>query len=132
MAFLPHTNIFIGWTTGRVAGLARQMACHHREIYLSAVVFHELAFGAFNSRNVERNMRNLDALELPFLAFDASDARAAGEVRATLRRRGTPIGPYDVLIAGQALARDLTLVTANVKEFGRVDGLRIEDWTRIS
>jgi tRNA(fMet)-specific endonuclease VapC len=62
------------------------------------------------------------------LEFDKEDARQAGEVRALLASRGTPIGPYDVLIAGQAKARNLTLVTHNTDEFGRVPGLRCDDW----
>lgn len=60
--------------------------------------------------------------------FGEQDAFRAGEIRAYLQSRGTPIGAYDVLIAGQALARDLTLVTRNIGEFARVDGLRVENW----
>lgn len=131
MRFLPDTNIIIGWTTGRVPGIAGRMAAHRRDIGLSAIVFHELAFGAFNSRQVEQNLQRLDGLGLPVLPFETDDARVAGRIRAALRRQGTPIGPYDVLIAGQALARDLTLVTANVREFSRVEGLRIEDWSAV-
>ncbi len=56
--------------------------------------------------------------------------RAAGEVRATLERTGQPIGAYDTLIAGQAVRRGLTLVTANTREFERVNGLMWEDWAR--
>ena len=67
-------------------------------------------------------------MRFEILPFDAEDARHAGEVRAALERAGTPIGGYDVLIAGQALARDLILVTHNMREFERVAGLRIEDW----
>jgi tRNA(fMet)-specific endonuclease VapC len=62
------------------------------------------------------------------LEFDQEDARQAGEIRALLALRGTPIGPYDVLIAGQAKARRLTLVTRNTAEFSRVHDLRIENW----
>lgn len=62
------------------------------------------------------------------LDFNAEDARQAGEIRIALARKGTPIGLYDVLIAGQARARDMVLVTHNTREFARVDGLRIEDW----
>ena len=63
--------------------------------------------------------------------FDAADARAAGAIRRDLEARGLPIGPYDVLIAGQARARDLVLVTANTREFERVDGLKFEDWSTL-
>ena len=62
------------------------------------------------------------------LDFDKEDARQSGQIRALLAGKGTPIGPYDVLIAGQAIARNLTLVTHNTDEFRRVPGLRIEDW----
>jgi tRNA(fMet)-specific endonuclease VapC len=70
----------------------------------------------------------IDALRFEIVEFDQEDARRAGEIRAALAKAGAPIGPYDVLIAGQALARSLTLVTHNVREFGRVEGLVVEDW----
>jgi tRNA(fMet)-specific endonuclease VapC len=59
---------------------------------------------------------------------DKEDAQQAGQVRAALASIGTPIGPYDVLVAGQAVARDMILVTHNTREFARVPGLRVEDW----
>jgi tRNA(fMet)-specific endonuclease VapC len=67
--------------------------------------------------------------DLQVLDIDSSDGRAAGEIRAALQRLGTPIRPYDVLIAGQAKARGLTVVTNNTAEFKRVEGLAVEDWT---
>ena len=73
-------------------------------------------------------MSRLDALRFPVVEFDRDDARRAGLIRAELANRGTPIGPYDVLIAGQALNRGLILITRNVREFSRVSGLQIEDW----
>lgn len=63
-----------------------------------------------------------------FLDFDSEDARAAGLLRAQLARAGTPVGPYDALIGGQALARDLTVITRNFREFARISGLRVENW----
>ena len=95
---------------------------------MSAVVIHELYYGAFKSQRVEKNVARVDALQFPVLEFDQEDARQAGEVRAHLASKGTPIGPYDVLIAGQARARKLTLVTHNTTEFQRVPGLKVEDW----
>jgi len=85
-------------------------------------------FGAFSSRRRAQNLSLIDALQFIVLEFDKEDARQAGEVRARLASTGTPIGPYDVLIAGQAVARDMILVTRNTQEFGRVLGLRFEDW----
>jgi tRNA(fMet)-specific endonuclease VapC len=63
------------------------------------------------------------------LEFSEPDSRAAGAIRADLERQGTRIGEYDTLIAGQAFARNLILVTANTSEFARVEGLVVEDWT---
>ena len=62
------------------------------------------------------------------IEFDKEDARQAGKIRALLASKGTPIGPYDVLIAGQAMARNMVLVTRNTDEFARMPGLRVEDW----
>lgn len=89
----------------------------------------ELYFGAQASQRVRHNAEQIEQLDMPILPFDAADARAAAEVRADLKRKGTPIGPYDTLIAGQALARGLIVVTGNRREFERVAGLRVEDWT---
>ena len=129
MHYLPDTNMIIAWVARGDPAVTDRMANHRADIALSAIVLHELYFGAFNSQRVDRNLREIESFGIPILNFDRADARAAGEIRATLRRRGTPIGPYDVMIAGQALARGLTLVTANTAEFARVDGLAIEDWT---
>ncbi len=63
------------------------------------------------------------------LEYSEQDSQAAGEIRADLERKGRRIGEYDTLIAGQAYARGLTLVTANTREFRRVKGLAVEDWT---
>ena len=111
-------------------GLTAQRARRHKPgaVGLSAIVAHELYYGAFKSQRATHNVALVDALQFEVVEFDHEDAREAGEVRALLAARGTPIGPYDVLIAGQAKARDLILVTHNTAEFGRVPGLRIEDW----
>lgn len=98
---------------------------------LCSIVAHELYFGAYKSSRVDYNLETLRLVFSDFevIDFDREDARVAGEIRAKLNRAGSPIGPYDVLIAGQAKARDLILVTNNVREFERVEGLRVEDWT---
>jgi len=97
---------------------------------VSSVVAHELYYGAYRSQQVEFNLETLRLLfaDLAILDLDREDARIAGEIRADLKRKGTPIGPYDVLIAGQAKARALGLVTNNTREFSRVQGLQIENW----
>lgn len=100
-------------------------------IGLPSVVAYELYFGAQKSAKVQHNLETLRLLmaDFPILDFDQNDAFVAGEIRAALAAKGTPIGPYDVLIAGQAKARGLTLVTNNVGEFSRVENLRVEDWS---
>jgi tRNA(fMet)-specific endonuclease VapC len=95
------------------------------------VVLFELAYGAAKSGRPDANARRIGEFlsgEISVLAFEPADAIEAGQIRADLRRAGTPIGPYDVLIAGQARRRSAVLVTANNREFRRVAGLRLEDW----
>lgn len=112
---------------GPVALRVRSHAPH--EIGLSVIALHELYYGAFRSKRREHNVGLVDGLLFEVLGFDREDGRHAGEIRAALAKQGSPIGPYDVLIAGQAKARDLILVTANVDEFRRVDSLAVEDWS---
>ena len=70
----------------------------------------------------------VNALRFEVLQFDKEDARRCGEVRALLAAAGSPIGPYDLLIAGQAISRNRVVVTRNTREFARVPGLQIENW----
>jgi tRNA(fMet)-specific endonuclease VapC len=129
MRYLLDANVIIGLLNDAGSKLA-QRARQERpaDIAISAIVAHELFYGAFKSRRASHNVALVDSLQLAVLEVDKEDARQAGEIRAALALRGTPIGPYDVLIAGQAKARNLTLVTHNTDEFGRVPGLRLEDW----
>jgi tRNA(fMet)-specific endonuclease VapC len=100
-------------------------------VAVSAVVAFELWYGAAKSARRQANRQRLETFfagPLELVPFDDEDARAAGEVRAAPETAGTPIGAYDLLIAGQALRYDATLVTANTAEFSRVGELRWEDW----
>ena len=102
------------------------------EIAASSVALFELWFGAEKSARREANAGKIAtflASPIRVLEFDSGDAEEAGRIRALLQRAGTPIGPYDVLIAAQARRRDALLVTANTREFARVPGLKLEDWT---
>ncbi len=99
---------------------------------VSSVVLFELWYGVEKSDRVPENTERLRILlsgDLDLVNFDDEDAQTAGRVRAELEKAGTPIGACHVLIAGQALRRGLTLVTANTSEFSRVNGLNWEDWT---
>lgn len=131
MAWLLDTNAVIAVLKDATSPIAERLRqCRPEEVFVSSIVLHELFYGAFKSARVERNLAVVDRLRFGVLDFSREDARAAGEIRAALAVPGTPIGPYDVLIAGQAVARGMVLVTGNEAEFGRVAGLAMEDWER--
>lgn len=101
-------------------------------VAISSLVLFELWYGAVKSARPERNadrIKDFLAAPIQVLSFESEDGREAGEIRAALERLGTPIGPYDLLIAAQARRRGATLVTANAREFKRVPRLKTEDWT---
>ena len=131
MRYLLDANVIIGLLNDAGSKLA-QRARRERpaDIAMSTIVVHELFYGAFKSRRAVQNVALVDALQFAVLEFDKEDARQAGKIRALLASKGTPIGPYDVLIAGQAMARNMVLVTRNTDEFERIPGLRLEDWRR--
>lgn len=91
----------------------------------------ELLYGAFRSSRREENLQTLAILFQTFrsVPFEDRAAEEYGRLRATLAERGTPIGPNDLLIAATALAQGLIVVTHNIREFGRVPSLKIEDWS---
>lgn len=130
MRYLLDTNAVIGLLAGAPSLTARVKRHAPQDFGVPAVGLYELLYGAYKSRRTAHNLARVYALQFEVLDFDRQDARHAGEIRATLAAAGTPIGPYDVLIAGQARARDLALVTRNMREFQRVPGLAIEDWER--
>jgi tRNA(fMet)-specific endonuclease VapC len=129
MKYLLDTNVVIALLNDRNSYPAQRIRRHHpSEIAISSIVAYELYYGAFKSSQKEHNVALIDALQFQVLEFDKEDARHAGELRAFLASSGMSTGPYDALIAGQAKARNLTLVTHNTGEFGRAPGLRAEDW----
>ena len=100
-------------------------------VWVASVSLYELWYGVAKSVQTEANTLRLEmflAGAVRVLEFGEEDARCAGEIRNNLERIGKPIGTYDLLIAGQALSRKLTLVTANTREFARVKTLVWEDW----
>jgi tRNA(fMet)-specific endonuclease VapC len=101
------------------------------EVGVSSVTVAELRYGAEKSSKPEQNLDALGRFLLPLgvLAFGGEAAAAYGRVRATLEGTGTPIGPLDTLIAAHAVSIGVTLVTNNIREFGRVLDLEVEDWT---
>jgi tRNA(fMet)-specific endonuclease VapC len=133
--YLLDTNVCIALLNGRpqeVRVRLEQVRGTDVSVAISSVVAFELWYGVGRSTHRETNARAFEAfLAGPFevVPFDEEDARAAGRVRAELAAAGTPIGAYDILIAGQAVCSGATLVTADSREFARVRGLAWEDWT---
>lgn len=129
MRYLLDTNAVIALLNDGQSELGKRVRKQKpSSVCISAIVIHELYYGAFKSRRVEHNLAIVDGIQLQVIEFDKEDARQAGEIRAQLTQQGQPIGPYDVLIAGQAMSRGLTLVTRNQREFQRVAGLKLADW----
>ncbi|MGA8150312.1 MAG: type II toxin-antitoxin system VapC family toxin [Terriglobales bacterium] len=136
MSYLLDTNACIALINGMpasVRGRFQKAIGGGAQVYISAVVMFELWYGVAKSARPEGNTQRLEVFlagPVTVLLFDDDDARVAGSIRAALEVSGKPIGAYDLLIAGQALARQLTLVTANVSEFSRVKGLAWQDWAK--
>ena len=131
--YLLDTDVCIALLRGRDPRLdARLRRCAAGEVGVSTITVFELTYGAHRSAQVARNQAALAAFFLPLVLvpFDARAAALAGEVRALLAGAGTPIGVYDLLIAAQALALGVPVVTNNEREFRRVPGLQLENWTR--
>lgn len=128
MSYLLDTNCVIALLKGDAVAWENLEAQSPDECAISAIVAYELFYGAFKSQRRDENLARIDGLRFEVIDFDQSDARHAGEIRATLEAAGTPIGSNDILIAGQARSRDLILVTRNVREFARVADLKTEQW----
>jgi tRNA(fMet)-specific endonuclease VapC len=126
--YLLDSNAVIALLKGHSGFLSRIRQYVPQDFAIPAIVAHELSYGAYKGQRTAENLARIEALQFEVLEFDREDARQAGELRAYLSAAGTPIGPYDVLIAGQALSRDMILVTHNTREFQRVPDLRVEDW----
>jgi tRNA(fMet)-specific endonuclease VapC len=130
------TNVVIALLTGRsphvISAFQNEVQRGH-DFVVSVVVLHELRYGAAKSqKKLENNARTdffLSENSIEVLPLSSEDAEHAGEIRAHLEKQGTPIGPYDVLIAAQTRRLGATLVTANTREFSRIPGLKLVDWS---
>ena len=135
MSYLLDTNAVVALLRNKPAAVRqryREAEASGDYLAVSSVVLFELWYGVEKSTQVRENTERLRIFlsgGFDLLDFDDGDARAAGRVRAGLEKSGTPIGAYDLLIAGQALRRGLTVVTGNASELDRVPGLAWVDWT---
>jgi len=132
LRYMLDTNILIYTIKNKPDVVRQHFEAQDGEICVSSVTAMELLYGAHKSQAVRRNLDTIEGLlgRLEFLDFDLGAAEHAGQIRAELAAAGTPIGPFDVMIAGHARSRGLCLVTNNESEFCRVRGLLLANWAR--
>jgi tRNA(fMet)-specific endonuclease VapC len=130
LRYLLDTNLCIRVLRDRPAAVRHRFNETSEALCISTIVLTELLHGAAKSARPIENRRAVEdfAARLEVLPFDEAAADHAADIRAVLERRGAVIGAYDLLIAGHARSRGLTVVTANLGEFVRVEGLRSQDW----
>jgi tRNA(fMet)-specific endonuclease VapC len=132
--YMLDTNICIDMLRAKDEALLHYLKPNRENLCISAITLAELEHGVARSAYPEENARALAALLVIFkvLSFDACAAGCFGEIKTDLQRQGIIIGPYDLLIAAHAKARDAVLVTNNMREFKRVTGLVLENWAFVS
>jgi tRNA(fMet)-specific endonuclease VapC len=128
--YMLDTDLSIRVLRDRTPELNDRFNLHGDALCISTITLTELLVGAAKSMRPEQHRQKVDwfAARVKVLSFDALAAEHAADIRAALERIGRKIGPHDSLIAGHARSRGLIMVTGNVREFGRVDGLRCENW----
>ena len=131
LKYMLDTNIIIYTMRNRPKQVKKQFKLHKEQLSISSVTLGELVFGAEHSQHLKHNLTDIEAMiaRLEVLPFDNKAAYHFGQIRAALYSIGKPIGPYDMMIAGHARASGLILVTNNIKEFERVPGLQLENWS---
>ena len=130
--YMLDTNILIYTIKNRPKKVRKAFKRHSDYLSMSSVTLGELIYGAERSAQVTRNLQDVEGLaaRMDVLPFDYQAAIHFGQLRAELTKTGKPIGPYDSMIAGHARSLGLILVTNNMREFRRVPGLRVENWSR--
>ncbi len=131
MNYILDTNVCIQLIKGRLPSIKEKaQSISNHQILIPAIVRYELFVGAYKSPDREKAIKTVRHFISSFQTIPLSDeiAEKGAEIRANLESLGTPIGPYDILIAATAISAALTLVTNNVKEFSRVPRLNLEDW----
>ena len=131
MRYMHDTNICIYAIKHKPEKVLEELQRHDpSDVCISAVTYAELIHGVEKSAAIEKNRLALSLLlaNIEIFDFDARAADCYGKIRAELEKKGSPIGPLDMMIAGHARSLEFTLVTNNMKEFSRVSGLRLENW----
>lgn len=131
MKYLVDTNVCIRYLNAQSTAIERRLTdLSPGQVALCSIVRAELLYGALKSAQPQRNTERLAYFfsGFPCLPFDDHAAQVYAEIRVQLEKAGTPVGPNDLLIAATAIANRLVLVTHNAQEFGRIEGLVLEDW----
>ena len=130
MKYCLDTNTLIYFFKGRGDVSNRLLATAPGQIAIPTIVLFELEVGIGKSSSPRKRISQLQEITslVNIISFGRTEVKYAASIRVNLEQQGTPIGPYDILIAASALANNLTLVTDNTSEFKRVSGLKIEDW----
>ena len=131
MRYMLDTNICIYAIKHKPEKVLEEMGRHDpSDVCISAVTYAELIHGVEKSADIEKNRLALSLLlsNIEIFDFDVKAADCYGKIRAELEKKGSPIGPLDMMIAGHSRSLEFTLVTNNMKEFSRVSGLRLENW----
>ena len=132
MLYMLDTCICVDYLRAKNENLLRKVRSFNpRKIKIPAIVLAELLHGAYHSKRVEENLQDIIDFVADFeiIPFDRFEANSYGQILASLERKGQVIGNNDMLIAATALVRNAVLVTNNTREFSRIDGLKLDDWT---
>jgi tRNA(fMet)-specific endonuclease VapC len=128
--YVLDTNTLMYFFKGRESVSRKLLSIPPKEIGIPSVVVYALEVGIAKSKAPRKRLKQLEEMMsiITVLPFTVKEARSSAMIRAQLERKGLPIGPIDMLIAGTALAHQAILVTHNIKEFTRIDKLQVEDW----
>ena len=130
LKFMLDTNTCIFTIKNKPEHVRARFNLNTSRMFISSITLMELIYGAEKSQTPERNLAVMEGFvsRLEVLDYDALAATHTGQIRAELAKKGTPVGPYDQMIAGHARSRGLIVVTNNLREFERIPGIRTEDW----
>ncbi|MFZ7231126.1 type II toxin-antitoxin system tRNA(fMet)-specific endonuclease VapC [Avibacterium endocarditidis] len=132
LKYMLDTNIAIFTIKNKPVHMLPLFNENQAMICMSSIALMELIYGAEKSAKVAHNLSIIESFcsRLTILNYDERAAYHSGQIRAELAKQGQPIGPYDVMIAGHARSLGLTIVTNNIKEFSKVEGLKVVDWSK--
>ena len=131
MKYLLDTDICIYWLKGRTTVRAKINRVDRKDLAICVITASELYFGAYNSNKIEQNLRTAETFiqSLTVLPLSNDTLKKFGQLKAELRKAGTPVADFDLLIASVALTENLILVTNNTRHYERIKGLNLDNWS---